>query len=287
MSTFLEHMQKIAAQPVHNGCQWFLMIDCAVNLKTNLARELQLDIPAVDLLTLMPVDWLHCVSPVLLQLPIDTISHTKNSAWQQFMQRWQYTNALTLLESSLPFEQLSQALHNRTNALLPDTMDVILRFFDTRTLAALINILNPEQLALFTSIAWQWIYIDRYGKAQTLQANRSGIADQFLPPLKFNTLQETQLIDAGEVDAMVNLLINQDDSQLIRLMPPKQYELISNLLSSAKKYQIHQLTEQAAFCRVGLGLGGDFHLQNPWNTELVAVTTGKQTFTNLLEAIVV
>jgi hypothetical protein len=283
MTDFAAFTLQAIQQPAKNGYQWFLMIDCAVNLKIDIASDLRIELQALDLLSLEPVDWRECVSPVLLPLPVDGLSDKQSRAWLQFMQRWQYTNALTVLESSLYFEALAHALNQRTDALLTDDMSVVLRFFDTRTIATLRKILSPEQLRVFTSIAQRWIYIDRYGEAQTLQQSKSAVDDDFVAPLEFSAQQEAQLIEAGEIDAMVNLLVNQQINGLIDLTPPVQYDLTAQLLSNTKDYQINQLSDQAAFCRVGLELGSDFHQKSPWSTELVDVTAQRSTFTQLLE----
>ncbi|WP_172425486.1 DUF3304 domain-containing protein [Candidatus Dactylopiibacterium carminicum] len=123
--------------------------------------------PALDILTRATPIWRECAAPILLQLP--RFSGCTANTWQAFAARWQYANALVLIEGALSHATLCHALHARTEAMLPDAIAVLLRYFDTRVLPVLLTTLETSRRAAFLSIASTWLYADRYGIAVTLQ----------------------------------------------------------------------------------------------------------------------
>lgn len=235
--------------------------------------------PALDILTQATPVWSECASPVLLHLPRFS-EHTAN-IWQTFAARWQYANALILIESTLPHTALCHALHARTEAMLPEAIAVLLRYFDTRTFQVLLTTLEAPQRATFLGIASTWLYADRYGSAVTLPGSAEQ-ADTFIAPLTLTPAQESALIDAGEADTLVNLLLDQGNTTLATLPPYTQHEVIACALDTARTYGIDQLPDQIAYCTLSLALGPGFHDTIDWQPVLSEVRAGRQRFMQAL-----
>lgn len=172
------------------------------------------------------------------------------------------------------------ALQARTGAILPQSLDVLLRFFDTRVLSRLLTALSPGQRDAFLSVAAVWAFPDRWG--QLLVERALGVADSDTGPLRLDVRQEAQLIDAGDADAMVDTLLGQQDASLARLLPPEQYEMVNAALTRAQALGIHRRDEQVAFCSLYAELGADFPEQTPWTRWWADVRSGKKTFTEIV-----
>jgi hypothetical protein len=285
MQTFSELTLALLRQPITTAQYRYLLIDTSVTAGINIAQQLRLENSALDVLTGVGVEWKKSVSPVLLPLPNAPLSTTQLSAWEKFSERWKWANALMLLQSSLPIQNLSQQLKARTEVQLPDDMTVLLRFFDTRVFATLLEVLTSEQRSVFCEIA-NWIYPDRSGDAHELNTqNDSAQALQLNPAFQLNAGQEAAMVESSDTDAMRNLLLQQGHAALAKLTPPQQYEAVSKLLTCCGIYGVDQLSDQVAFCHVGLDLGPDFPLQAPWAQELEKLSTKAITFTKLLQQI--
>ncbi len=155
-------------------------------------------------------------------------------------------------------------LRERTQAVLPDSMEVVLRFFDPRVFAALLNHLDADALRGFLSAATVWALPDRRGEVHVIAHGVSELGQAFVSPMRLNATQESALIDAGEADAIVDLLLNQNNDRLLTMIPPDQHEHVAAAIAQTRHFGIEHTPEQLAFCAAALAFGADFHTREPW-----------------------
>jgi hypothetical protein len=106
-------------------------------------------------------------------------------------------------------------LRDRTDAVLPQNLGVLLRYFDPRVLDTLTKVLDRERLSAFLGIASCWAFPERSGGLLMLETDTLEGGKELKTPITFDTTQEAALIDAGEADAMIYLLLNQGNAALL------------------------------------------------------------------------
>lgn len=280
MQTFSSFVATALKNGPPEGLHHYLLVDAAVADGRNMDTELKLNTKGIDLLTGEACRWQDCASPVLLSLPVQPFSPAIAQATERAVEKWRYANALIYIESSLSEEHMRTSLLARTFAVLPQNLDVLLRFFDTRVFDRLLIALTPEQRHTFLSAGATWAFPDRWGHLRVERAAAGG--DTFAGPLRLDDHQEGILIDAGDADAMVDALLNQQHPSLGQRLPPEQYEAVDAALKQAFSLGIQNHSAQLAFCSLSLELGSGFQEQMPWSQWMPEVKTGKKNFDQIV-----
>jgi hypothetical protein len=116
-----------------------------------------------------------------------------------------YTSSMLFLTSSLPMPELARRLALRLDAVLPEGVDVLFRYFDPRIFEMLRDVLSIEQRQGFLGVASNWWVVDRRGVLQKIVAKFSE-KDDFDAPLKLTVQQERNFLDSSEPDQIAQLL---------------------------------------------------------------------------------
>lgn len=280
MQTFSNFVSTALTNGPAAGQHHYLLVDAAVADGCNMAAELRLNTMAIDVLTGESCRWRDCASPVLLSLPAQPFSPSTAQATERAMEKWRYANAFIYIECSLSEEHMRSSLLARTFAVLPQNLDVLLRYFDTRVFDRVLIALTPEQRQAFLSAGTTWAFPDRWGHLRMARAATGD--DNFARPLRLDDQQEAILIDAGDADAMVDTLLNQQHPSLEQLLPPEQYEAVDAALKQALSLGIQPHSAQVAFCSLCLELGSGFQEQMPWSQWMPEVKTGKRNFDQIV-----
>lgn len=261
----------------------YLLVDTSATRPTNLAAHLAPGGLSADVLTGETCNWRECASPVLLELPDSAINAATRLAVGKFLETWRYANCVTYIESAHGWDEALVALRARTEATLPENVSVLLRYFDTRVFPVLLRVLSQEQRQAFLSFGTCWAVSGRHGELQLFKHSDTG-RDTFpvKTPLQLNEAQAAALIEAGEADALIDLLLNQNNEALYSLTPPEQHEYINKSLDNAKSLRINQLSEQVAFCTLALELGIDFYKASPWSSLMQEISNGRLEFADAL-----
>ena len=147
------------------------------------------------------------------------------------------SNSVGLLRSTLTLEALQVALQARTRVVLPQGLQAVLRYFDTRALPLLPRLLTPAQYAWMLEPVSEWHYLDRWGQLRQLPAPVHSEAKTLQPQpdgLVLDEAQEAMLIDDGLTDAIIDRLLTQQHEALIEASPPEQFEIIDPLVNAAR-----------------------------------------------------
>lgn len=145
-----------------------------------------------------------------------------------------YTSSVVLLSSPLPIGCMKKRLVRRLDARLTENIDVMLRFFDPRVLESLAKILTAEQREEFFGLAISWGYVDRVGELKRI-ATAFNSEESFSPPLLLSQQQESALINASEVDQVLNLLRSTLPALTASLTLPDQYMFVSRQIGAARQ----------------------------------------------------
>jgi hypothetical protein len=224
------------------------------------------------------------VAPLLFRIEVDKsgIQHRGLANW--IGEHGTYSSSLLLLASPLPLEQLARRLAVRLDAVLPQDMDITLRFFDPRIFEQLMQVLSAEQKHAFLSVAHGWWFADRRGQLQEVSAVFSE-ADLFEAPLILSMVQEHALLDASEPDQVVDLLQSTVQDEYLALPAQDRHDFIVRHMTAARLLGIEATHELALYCALALLQGEQFATQKHWQAALQEVQSGKLSLAQAAELI--
>lgn len=271
-ATFVAARLHASAGALHR----YLLIDQAAMTGCNVPRELRWTGAAADLLTRRAVDWQGGASPVLLQAPEQGLNTGELAAWKRWAERWQQSNAMGYLESPMAPDTLAKALAERLRVKLDGGIEVIVRWFDARVLGALMGVLSPVQLAWLLRPTTLWVSPTRQGGlCSDPRSNRELPVSDQPPPLVLTQSQESALLDLGEADAIIDILLTREHPALMAKLPAQQHQAIVPLRNAARAHGLHQISDLVLYCVAGLEEGEGFDQREPWRSRLAqAAQTG-------------
>jgi hypothetical protein len=138
-------------------------------------------------------------------------------------------HGISFLFSSLDFEQLAQALRERLDVQCEDRSEWQMKFFDTRSLPVLDQVLLDEQRASFFGITKEWWYTDRAGELRRIHGE--GVtSDNYQGPLRLSEQQAKIFIDASLPDSVLYALSHTDSDLLTEFDRQTRYEICERSL---------------------------------------------------------
>ena len=194
------------------------------------------------------------------------------------------SNAMLVIHSTRPHDELAKSLTRRLDALLPDDLPVLLRYFDTRVFVSLMQTLDAQQKAAFCCVASQWWWLDRGGKLCEM-STREQAEDVLHGPVIFSNAQQAQLIESCEADAVAQEVVRAALDLCSGLSRGQLHELVSTCLLAAHGHGITSLPMQSLFCMVALEHGVGFHEQTPWLDKLKTAHTQGRDFAWVIQQI--
>lgn len=190
-----------------------------------------------------------------------------------------FASAISVLDASQPIGQLAAALSLRCEARLTEGQDVMLRCFDTRVLASLLDVLTPEQHSHLVSCTSHWWFAGRNGVLEPVTVSPWPARDEFTAPWHLTTDQEEALIDASDTDAMVDLLMRRKLEPLLDLPFVERHPVVDGLLARCKQWGLRGTSDQATYCTLALmRRQPDIGQLAPWDQLLPRVQRGELTF---------
>ncbi|WP_033371789.1 DUF4123 domain-containing protein [Caldimonas manganoxidans] len=198
-------------------------------------------------------------------------------------QTGQWACALHLIDSPLPLQGLAHALSERCLARLSDGQEMLLRYFDTRVLAAMCDVLRPTQMQDLVSCTSAWWFANRGGEWVSMNVLDWPGEERFQAPWHLSLEQEHALLDASEADAMIDLLTRQGQPALLALPYGERYPAIRELLAQGKAWGLDGTTDLSAYCTLGLSQGRTFSQAEPWQSALQQVREGRMSFIQAIE----
>jgi hypothetical protein len=154
-------------------------------------------------------------------------------------------------------------------------------------LPVLHEVLEPTQRAEFFGCASGWWHIDRHGELQALPLLQpEPAAPEFRPPLRLTALQEQQLLDAAEPDAVLQLLRQHDAQTLDTVASTERYDFAKSCIGRAKRWSLSTPTDFMLFCMVALDQGPTFDEEDRWAGALADVRAGKLTWAKAIQEVV-
>ncbi|MFC7419201.1 DUF4123 domain-containing protein [Iodobacter arcticus] len=266
---------------VHSSGNYYLLVDQSAFPYLTKIKKKMATLHIINILDTNANQPMDAASPVLIQLDLNGLNE---EIIQWFCTQGAYANGLHVLKSSLPLKQLAEKLAERSDALLPDNMTVLLRYFDTRIFASLLTILAKEQIKLLSNDIQSWWYVNRSAELIVACLDNEGRSDpETKPQIVFSAEQEAGLLDAANGDMILSQLQQNPPEIMYSMRPDQQYEVVIHLMRMAVKNGIQQIPEWLAFCVFGFATKGAIYQQAPWTELIDQLKAGKISFAEALE----
>ena len=173
------------------------------------------------------------------------------------------SNALIVLHSTLRFDALATSLRARLDGRLAGGVDVMLRFFDTRVLPALLDTIDDKTRQAFLCIAEQWMWLDRRGRWQSLRVAAAPV-DLHVAPLTLTQQEEDRLVELSEPDLVLQTLKTSAPDLCRSRSDGDLHDVVSDCVTAAHSFGIANTRQLTLFCMIGLTEGPRFHEAGNW-----------------------
>jgi hypothetical protein len=179
---------------------------------------------------------------------------------------------LSFIASPLSTKQLIETFKPFLEISVDDDPGFLLRFADTRVLPALDSILCKENIGSWRQGIAHWWLPDREGNLTSLPEHASN--NKIVAPLKNSlNLSQTlfnQLIDAGESDAILDAIFDQNSDLLKDMTPSVAYALVQRLKTEINGFNITNFPDTVMFCTTALATSEHFYAQQEFNKLLTS-----------------
>ncbi len=191
--------------------------------------------------------------------------------------------ALSWIVTPLSLDELLTRLRRRLDARLPDSYDVLLRFYDPRVLPMLSARLHEPQQRAFFCVCSQWLYLDRDDKLQRIESVAAREGDILETMLELDANQQNALIAAAEIDVILNDLGNVNMQPFMEMTRTQRYHFAARQLAHTRDLKLEQPHEAMTLCMLALTLGEDFVQQPNWQAALDQVRERQITLDQAIE----
>jgi Domain of unknown function (DUF4123) len=211
------------------------------------------------------------VAPILVYLSDDQSTLSERDFLRWVRRNCEFSTSAAVLHSAWAPDELIAALKRRLDVLLPDRMPVMLRYFDTRVLESLLQVLTSVQREQFMGVASRWHWLDRAGQLKGQDVEQLQ-ADAWPHPFELDVAQQNALIDASAADALAEQMNTQAPDMCQSKSRAELHALAARCLTKFGKLHIEDLRTQTLYCLTALQLSSDFELQPGWAAALDSVT---------------
>lgn len=218
------------------------------------------------------------VAPLLFRIGTGQDGTQQRRLLRWLVQQGTYASSIVLMASPLALQPLAHRLTARLDAVLPENMEILLRFFDPRVLEQLMVVLSTEQKQAFLSVAEHWWFVDRRGHLKEVAATFCAV-DDFIVPLPLSTVQESALLDASEPDQVAQLLQSGAPIDFETLRPGERYDFLLRHMAAARQFGIQATHELSLYCALAMLHGEHFAAGKNWQAALQEVKQKKMSLT--------
>jgi hypothetical protein len=178
-----------------------------------------------------------------------------------------FSSSIVILTSPLEIDEVWARLSWRLEVRLSEDMGAMLRFYDPRVLEGLVKVMSKDQKKQFLGLAESWRYVDRLGKLVEIRTLFNDCED-FSAPLILSQEQESSLIDASEIDQVLDQLWSNFPECMGSIEQSERYISVRRHIGAAKElgfYTVFQLLLYSA----KMLLDGEGFIESPLYPEFL------------------
>lgn len=166
---------------------------------------------------------------------------------------------VSLLWSALELDELARQLRAFHLARVPEKggREMLLRWYDTRILPALLDLLRPDQRAALLENVQRLQYFDRFGELQQWPLDATSEAGlPALPPLRLDEQQYARLLDACEPDVAIAQLRRVIPDEMKKVPYRSLYPFIVDHLQDTMTHGVDQVDDHVQYLLLALYTSG-------------------------------
>ncbi|MTW11044.1 DUF4123 domain-containing protein [Pseudoduganella eburnea] len=227
---------------------------------------------------------LTAASPLLFEVSFSNGRLVKRQLMQRLHDIGQHSFSLLMIATPLEPQVLAKSLAKRMDGILSEGEEIVLRFFDTRVLPQLLEVMNEHEQRIWLSVATGWWYSNRDGTTAHISSEFQP-QDAHLAPQLISDEQLSYLLEASEIDQIAYLLESNLLEQFHRMCPIERYRLLQSKITAARALRLANLGDLALFCGLAFLHGAQFDTQAPWCDILARVRDGELTLDQAVELV--
>lgn len=220
------------------------------------------------------------VAPLIFRIGTGQDGFQQRRLVRWLVQQGTYSSSILLMASPLSIEALAGRLRARLDAVVPETMEILLRFYDPRVFEQLMVVLSPEQKQAFLSVAEHWWFVDRRGHLKAIPAAFCP-TDDLTSPMALNAAQESALLDASEPDQVALLLQSGVPNDYETLPTGERHDFILRHMALARQFGIEATHELSLYCALAMLHGENFATEGAWAAALHQIKEKKTSLTQV------
>lgn len=201
------------------------------------------------------------VAPILVLVCTKSRRVAPRSLLEWTAKNGTFSSSIVILASPLGINDIGERLSSRLAARLSDNLEVMLRFFDPRVLERLIRVMPEGQKNAFLGLAESWTYVDRAGDLIDISVAFSD-RETFSAPFVISQQQEFALLEASEIDQVLDLLRTNFPDSLALITKSEQSDFVAYQIDSARKLGFNSVL-QFSIHAARLLLEGDGFVDSP------------------------
>lgn len=212
-------------------------------------------------------------APILVLIACEGQIRATRRFFQWVAENASDTSSAIMISSPLPLDVMKKRLEARLDVELSEGISAMLRFYDPRVLEILAKVLKPTESEVFLGLADSWIYPNRAGEFVTVSAKVSDV-DEFEPPLQLDQVQESTLLEASEIDQVLDLLRTTIPSKMAEFSVRHQYVHTLNMVEKAKLDGIGSVLGYSIYAAIAFVRGMNVTASSGWQNLVVELRGG-------------
>lgn len=207
-------------------------------------------------------------------LPINLLEKNTQQHFRKILHACNGKPMLSVIASHLPIDDLVYRFKPFLEISAEDEQTFVLRFADTRILPVLDGILCHEQLSEWRQGISHWWYPDRHGNLASLPeiARQNPTKVRSTMHLKLSQSRFNQLIEAGNADAILDAIFEQNPTLLSAKKPSYFYTTVQQLQRPLRTFEINNFTDIVLFCTTATATHAQFYEQTSFKAVLETKT---------------
>ncbi len=198
------------------------------------------------------------IAPLLIDVTVD--SEITQAVVDETTRIGLMKPCMSRLDATKSLQQLADHLRQFHLFEMPNGKLMVMRWYDTRILPALMGLLNPQQLATFIDGITAWQSYDRFGAIQKQQIPSNSDAKQPNEhrPFTLNLLQERVLFDGAEPDVLIYELRRNIRAEIDGVPRDVLHPFISRQWQKAMEYGVTDRADQLQLMILALSTSGRY-----------------------------
>ncbi|MBB3259392.1 hypothetical protein F4827_004267 [Paraburkholderia bannensis] len=234
----------------------YILLDSSQHMRFS-SRLDRLGAQYISLFDGHPEEPFRDIAPLLIDVTVD--GDVTRSVIDETTRIGLLKPCVSTLDSTKSLHELGEHLRKFHLFEMPGGKLIVMRWYDTRILPAVMSVLNPQQAATFSDGITAWKIYNRFGLVEEQQLpNCSDLRSREPIPLTLDFAQEQTLFDAAEPDKLIHELRRNIRAEIDRVPRDILHPFISSQWQRARECGITDRDDQLQLMILALSTSGNY-----------------------------